>query len=98
MSVCEQIFLNIGANKKKIPFDLATAESGRCASGMRKRVRNPQFFDVILELRRGEPHEWRIVVNSARAVDQILEGDHYYSERRTRDPDTGEFFLELERA
>jgi stage III sporulation protein SpoIIIAA len=58
----------------------------------------PPIFDVIVELRRGEPHEWRIVVNSARAVDQILEGDHYYSERRTRDPDTGEFFLELERA
>ena len=58
----------------------------------------PPIFDVIIELRRGELHEWRVVTPCAKAVDCILEGSHYLSQRRTRDPTTGEFFLELERA
>ena len=58
----------------------------------------PPIFDVIIELRRGEPHEWRIVMNSAKAVDEILLGSHYFSQRRTRDPASGEFFIELEKA
>jgi stage III sporulation protein SpoIIIAA len=58
----------------------------------------PPVFDIIVELRRGEPNEWRIVNPCAKAVDMILEGSHYLSQRRTRDPATGEFFLELERA
>eukprot|EP00908_Phaeocystis_cordata_P000460 Transcript_10487.p1 GENE.Transcript_10487~~Transcript_10487.p1 ORF type:complete len:831 (-),score=192.75 Transcript_10487:133-2262(-) len=56
------------------------------------------IFDVIIELRRGVPHEWRIVTESAKAVDQILDGSHYLSQLRTRDPLTGEFYLELEKA
>ena len=56
------------------------------------------YVHVIVELRRGEPNEWRIVMNSAMAVDQILEGGYYSSQRRTRDPATGEFSLELEKA
>ena len=58
----------------------------------------PSIFDVIIELRRGEPHEWRIVMNSAKAVDEILLGSHYLSQRRTRDPASGEFFIDLEKA
>ena len=58
----------------------------------------PPIFDIIIELRRGEPHEWRIVKNSGKAVDEILQGSHYLSQRRTRDPATGEFFIELEKA
>jgi stage III sporulation protein SpoIIIAA len=65
---------------------------------VRAQRAGPPIFDLIVELRRGEPHEWRIVMNSARAVDQILEGGNYASQRRTRDPATGEFVLELEQA
>ena len=47
-SVCENFFfnsLNICAKKKSFrSFLLQSADSGRCASGTRKRVRNPQFF------------------------------------------------------
>eukprot|EP00658_Telonema_sp_P-2_P022172 TRINITY_DN18854_c0_g2_i1.p1 TRINITY_DN18854_c0_g2~~TRINITY_DN18854_c0_g2_i1.p1 ORF type:complete len:175 (-),score=17.51 TRINITY_DN18854_c0_g2_i1:245-769(-) len=57
----------------------------------------PPIFDMIVELRRGDPHEWRVVLNTAKAVDQIFEGGHYFSQRRTRDPSTGEFYLKLER-
>jgi hypothetical protein len=43
-SVCRQFFFEIYEPKKNT-FDLATEESGRCASGTRKRVRNPPFID-----------------------------------------------------
>jgi hypothetical protein len=68
------------------------------ADKLKAQRAGPPIFDVIVELRRGEPHEWRIVLNTATAVDQILEGSHYAAQRRTRDPATGEFFLELEKA
>lgn len=55
-------------------------------------------FDTIVELRRGEPHEWRIVKGTAKAVDSILEGQQYLTQRRTRNPETGDFYIELERA
>ena len=45
-----------------------------------------------------ELHEWRIVMNCADAVDRVLEGGDYCVQRRTRDPDTGEYFLELQKA
>ena len=54
------------------------------------------IFDVVIELRRGELHDWRIVSPCAAAVDSILEGARYEAQRRTRDDTTGEFFLELE--
>jgi stage III sporulation protein SpoIIIAA len=65
---------------------------------IRAQRAGPPVFDIIVELRRGEPNEWRIVNPCAKAVDMILEGSHYLSQRRTRDPVTGEFFLELEKA
>ncbi len=63
-----------------------------------QRAGPPVFFDIILELRRGEPNEWRVVNPCAKAVDMILEGSHYLCQRRTRDPATGELFLALEKA
>ena len=56
------------------------------------------IFDVIVLLHRGELHEWRIVMNCADAVDRILDGGDYFVQKRTRDPQTGELFLELQKA
>ena len=56
------------------------------------------IFDVIVLLHRGELHEWRIVMNCADAVDRILDGGDYLVQKRTRDPQTGELFLELQKA
>jgi len=55
-------------------------------------------FDVIVELRRGAHHEWRIVLDTAGAVDKILDGQHYFAQRRTREPTSGRLTLELESA
>lgn len=80
---------------------LEAKRQGAPAGGMQKvksqRAGQP-IFDVIVELHRGELHKWRIVMNCADAVDRVLEGDDYLVQRRTRDPGTGELFLELQKA
>lgn len=52
-------------------------------------------FEVIVEVRRGARHEWRIITDSARAVDSILDGLRYKAQLRTRDPETGCMRLEF---
>ena len=46
-------------------------------------------FDVIVEVSRDSRHEWRIVADSAKAVDAILNGLQYRAVLRSRDVDTG---------
>lgn len=58
----------------------------------------PPTFDILVELRRGEHHEWRIVLDSGDAVDRILRGEEYKAQRRTRNPETGAIHLALEMA
>jgi stage III sporulation protein SpoIIIAA len=80
---------------------LEAKRQGALAGGLNKvkaqRVGQP-IFDVIVELQRGELHEWRIVTNCADAVDRVLDGGDYLVQRRTRDPATGELFLQLQKA
>jgi hypothetical protein len=52
-------------------------------------------FDVIVEVRRGAFHEWRIVPDVARAVDEILDGREYRAELRSRNPETGHMYLDF---
>lgn len=54
-------------------------------------------FDVIVELKRGEHHVWRIVPNTADAIDRVLDGQQYLAQRRSRDPVTGAIELEFDR-
>ena len=53
-------------------------------------------FDIIVELRRGEQHEWRIIQSAGLAVDSILEGRKFSVQRRTRNAETGAVELALE--
>jgi stage III sporulation protein SpoIIIAA len=55
-------------------------------------------FDVIVELARGEHHSWRVVRDTAHAVDCILDGQLYPAERRTRNPTTGAIQIAFENA
>jgi stage III sporulation protein SpoIIIAA len=55
-------------------------------------------FDTIVELRRGAHHEWSIIMDVASAVDKVLEGAEYPTQRRIRDPKTGAIQLHLEKA
>jgi hypothetical protein len=49
----------------------------------------PPTFDIIVELKRGANHEWRIVLNTAEAVDSILQGEHFKVQRRVHEPVSG---------
>ena len=62
-----------------------------------RRVGAP-VFDIIVELRRGAHHEWRVVLDTANAVDRILEGGAFHSQRRKRDPKTGYIQMKAEDA
>lgn len=55
-------------------------------------------FDMIVELHRGAFHDWRVVLDTGTAVDQILDGKKYSAQRRTRNPMTGTFQVEFEKA
>lgn len=52
-------------------------------------------FDMIVELRRGALNEWRFVMDVSKAVDLILDGSAYEAQLRTRDPETGEWSLDV---
>lgn len=59
-----------------------------------QRVGAPTF-EVIVESRRGKYNDWRIVLDTATAVDSILRGELYTAEIRTRDPLSGQIRLKL---
>jgi hypothetical protein len=58
----------------------------------------PPTFDIIVELKRGEQHEWRIITDVGDAVDKVLDGQQFQAQRRTRNPATGALTLALEMA
>ena len=65
-------------------------------SKIRQNRSGPPIFDVVIELTQGNVHEWKIVKNVDKAVDNILAGKLYKAEIRRRDPqNTGEMSLEL---
>ena len=51
-------------------------------------------FDVIVEIGREDRHKWRVVMNTAKAIDSILEERQYDAQLRVRDPGTGEMTME----
>ena len=56
----------------------------------------PPIFDTIIELTQGNLHEWKVIRNVARAVDNILSNGKYKAEIRRRDPsNTGKMSIEL---
>jgi stage III sporulation protein SpoIIIAA len=52
-------------------------------------------FEIIVEVTRGSRHDWKIVYDSAKAVDQILDGLQYQAHLRTRNPETGHMRMEV---
>ena len=53
------------------------------------------IFDAIVELQPSNRHEWRVVVNTGQAVQQILNGNSFLTQHRTRDPDTGGVLMDV---
>ena len=72
--------------------------SGGAFQKLKAQRAGPPAFDIIVELRRGAHHEWKIILDVGEAVDTVLEGGQYKAQRRTRDPETGGLSIALERA
>ena len=70
---------------------------GREVSKVKAQRGGEPTFEAIVEVRRGVLHEWRIVVDTAAAVDAILAGGGYKAEERKRDCVTGAVSVELVR-
>lgn len=51
--------------------------------------RSEPTFEIIVEVSRESRHDWRIVTDSAKAVDKILDGLQYQATLRSRDPENG---------
>ena len=77
----------------------ARKEGQKGRGGMLQKLKSQRagapVFDIVVELRRGSLHEWSIILNSGEAVDCILEGLKYKIQQRTRDPDTGAIWIDL---
>ena len=57
--------------------------------------RSDSTFEIIVEVTRESRHEWRIIADSARAVDKILDGLRYHAQLRKRDPETGYMWMDF---
>ena len=86
-----------GVEQQMLGDAAAREEQKRHGDAVMSKVKatraGPPIFDLIVELRRGALHEWRIVFDVAGAVDAILDRQAYACQRRTRDPATGAVFL-----
>jgi stage III sporulation protein SpoIIIAA len=67
-----------------------------CPASISKTVtqrKSAPTFEIIVEVSRDSRDEWRIVHDSAKAVDRILEGRSYTAQLRRRNPITGEMWM-----
>ena len=62
---------------------------------VRQQRAGSSVFDVIIELKPKQLHEWTIVFGVEKAVDNILSGKSYLAQVRRRDFETGLASLEL---
>lgn len=69
--------------------DAAQRGDGAAASKLRAQRGGEPTFDAVVEVRRGELHAWRVVLDVAAAVDAVLQGRQYEAQERRRDPATG---------
>lgn len=97
--------VTLGDAQAKVEAKRHTHSSGgdaAVAAGMISKLKAQRsgapVFDVVVELRRGAHHEWRVILDVAEAVDAILDGKQYTAQRRTRDPTTGAMQIVLEHA
>jgi hypothetical protein len=76
--------------------ELQAKSSGGSFQRVKAERAGPPTFDIIVEIRRGANHEWRLVWNTAEAVDSILQGVKFKVQRRVRDPVSGSIQIQLE--
>mmetsp|Transcript_40150 Transcript_40150/g.60809 ORF Transcript_40150/g.60809 Transcript_40150/m.60809 type:complete len:452 (+) Transcript_40150:1110-2465(+) len=80
----ESVTLGDAAAKEEAMRKSNGKANGSFSKTKAQRMGEPTF-DVIVEVRRGEKHEWRITRDAKVAVDAILDGQKYKAELRSRD-------------
>ena len=60
------------------------ARTGQSGSKLKAERKGPPIFDAVVELKRGQLHEWQVVLHTASAVDSILSNGRYNAQIRTR--------------
>ena len=55
----------------------------------------PPIFEIICEVKRASHNSWTIIMNSGEAVDNILDGEEYKVQKRSRNPVTGSIHMNL---
>jgi len=60
------------------------AQTGQSGSKLKAERKGPPIFDAVIELKRGQLHEWQVVLHTASAVDSILSNGRYNAQIRTR--------------
>ena len=78
------------ANRRQV----ATGEHCHVSKMKAQRCGEPTF-DVVIEIRRGVHYEWRITHDAGKAVDAILDGKSYLTQRRTLELERHVVHLEL---
>ena len=72
------------------------AENKTSFSKVTQQRAGAPVFEVVIELTPDKLHEWVIVTDSGKAVDDILAGKRYKAQIRRRDPEnTGRMTIEL---
>jgi stage III sporulation protein SpoIIIAA len=89
----------VGGVQTVLLGDAMAAQQAKNSGGDFQKVKaeraGPPTFDMIVELSRGLHHEWKVVMNTAEAVDSILQGKQYAFQKRVRDPVTGAIHMEI---
>ena len=89
----------IGGVQTVLLGDAMAARQAKISGGDIQKVKAERAgqptFDMIVELSRGLHHEWKVVMNTAEAVDSILQGKQYVFQKRVRDPVTGAIRMEI---
>lgn len=75
----EAVIVGDDAAKKE-----AKRRGNKLASKIQGQRRGPPVFDVIIEVKRGQLHEWHVVMDSSSAVDDILRDGRYNVQVRSR--------------
>jgi predicted Fe-Mo cluster-binding NifX family protein len=94
--VCSSTTISLGDNAAKADAERHDALPDPADTFAAQGTSQP-VIDVIVELRRGEHNEWGVVMNSADVVGRIFDDGDYFVQKRSRDPTTGELFLEFQK-
>mmetsp|Transcript_4234 Transcript_4234/g.4652 ORF Transcript_4234/g.4652 Transcript_4234/m.4652 type:complete len:672 (-) Transcript_4234:267-2282(-) len=90
----EKVTLGDEAAKEEVRRKGINNETSGISKMKTQRMAEPTF-EIVVEVARANFNEWRIIQDSAKAVDDILDGKQYKAQLRIRDPHKTHVILKL---